>query len=573
MSAVSVVADPPSWLRTFWSELDARDAREKQSIDIVVSQNRLLESCSSLRDKNEELEKLVASLRIQNAEALRNAALSQDTGAQENTKRTFELEKQISDLNLERVEVYRRVVELMDGIKTYEEKIKQAQAEIVSLSTRLKQTTTQLNDCTALIKEKDNVIQILRDELATHQLELSQLEEQMKVKDERLKTMEGENAELVKRWMELKQEEAARMNEANEFVENALKTKTLMIDAARRGSLSPQLSTRDLLGELRGKDRSPVRSFLPNAAVKKWSAHDGEINCIQISRDGSTIATGGNDKRVILYDAYSCSPRTSLAGSLQAVMSVSFNLTGEMILGTSNDNSAKIWNVSTGRLRHTLTGHIGKVYSAKFTDSNKVVSGSHDRTIKIWDLGKGFCMRTIFTLSSCNDLSVLDGDGTVIVSGHLDNNVRLWDSRTGNQIREITGIHHGQVTAVDVSPDGTYIMTTSRDNTIKLMDVRMYDVVAVFNHDRFRVGMNWSKSCFSPDTMYIASGSADGALYFWQLNPLKMGSGISNTNGTPEIIMKDQHRGSICGAVWGPMGGSTVYSADKDRGIVMWGST
>ena len=39
--------------------------------------------------------------------------------------------------------------------------------------------------------------------------------------------------------------------------------------------------------------------------------------------------------------------------------------------------------------------------------------------------------KTIFTLSSCNDLANVDADGSTLVSGHLDNNLRMWDTRTG----------------------------------------------------------------------------------------------------------------------------------------------
>lgn len=61
-------------------------------------------------------------------------------------------------------------------------------------------------------------------------------------------------------------------------------------------------------------------------------------------------------------------------------------------------------------------------------------------------------IRTIFTFSSCNDLCLMDPDGQILVSGHLDNNVRLWDARTGTGIKELTGIHNGQITSVSMSP-------------------------------------------------------------------------------------------------------------------------
>lgn len=117
-------------------------------------------------------------------------------------------------------------------------------------------------------------------------------------------------------------------------------------------------------------------------------------------------------------------------------MSVQFNKKETLVAGGSNDNSIKIWNM-VGNMDHSLMGHIGKVVSAKFTPLDHVISGSsqiwiililasHDRTIKIWDLTKGYCIKTIMTLSSCNDICLSEGDGSFIVSGHLDNGIRMW---------------------------------------------------------------------------------------------------------------------------------------------------
>jgi autophagy-related protein 16 len=93
----------------------------------------------------------------------------------------------------------------------------------------------------------------------------------------------------------------------------------------------------------------------------------------------------------------------------------------------------------------------------------------------------------------------MDADGQTVISGHLDNNIRLWDARTGVGIKELTGVHSGQITSVSMSPgknkltgaidycilkilliDGTCILTNSRDNTLKIIDVRMYDIVKSF---------------------------------------------------------------------------------------------
>ena len=140
-------------------------------------------------------------------------------------------------------------------------------------------------------------------------------------------------------------------------------------------------------------------------------------------------------------------------------MGIDFDTTGSLILGASNDFATRVWSVEDSRLRHTLTGelrrgmsghlimlrlsagHSGKVLSAKFMgDTTRVVSGSHDRTLKVniltssrlllshnfssqvWDLKSKACVVTKFAMSSCNDLVTAS---QVIISGHFDKKVRL----------------------------------------------------------------------------------------------------------------------------------------------------
>ena len=98
-------------------------------------------------------------------------------------------------------------------------------------------------------------------------------------------------------------------------------------------------------------------------------------------------------------------------------------------------------------MKHTLTGHTGKVLAGKFLSSMKIVTGSHDRTLKIWDLAQKACIKTLFAGSSCNDLVTLDSH--CIISGHLDKKIRFWDARIDPTQSEI--LLQGKVTSLDIS--------------------------------------------------------------------------------------------------------------------------
>ena len=80
------------------------------------------------------------------------------------------------------------------------------------------------------------------------------------------------------------------------------------------------------------------------------------------------------------------------------VHSVAFSSNGEHVVSGSSDKTIKVWNVATGRLEQTLNGHTNWVLSVAFNnDGTKVVSGSSDNTIKVWNVATGEMEGTVFT--------------------------------------------------------------------------------------------------------------------------------------------------------------------------------
>lgn len=117
--------------------------------------------------------------------------------------------------------------------------------------------------------------------------------------------------------------------------------------------------------------------------------------------------------------------------------------------------------------------------AAKFLgESSKVVTGSHDRTLKVWDLRNRACIETKFAGSSCNDLVTTDGSGSTIISGHFDKKIRFWDIRTDCSANDI--VLQGKITSLDLSKDCKYLLSCVRDDTIKLLDLRMNQIIRTF---------------------------------------------------------------------------------------------
>lgn len=92
-------------------------------------------------------------------------------------------------------------------------------------------------------------------------------------------------------------------------------------------------------------------SVLPTQPLRKLTAHKSDTNCLSISPDSRLLATGSDDRSVIIWDAATGAQKSVLQGSGAGVMAVGFSYANDMVIAGANDNAAKVWTLSTGRLK------------------------------------------------------------------------------------------------------------------------------------------------------------------------------------------------------------------------------
>src|SRR3990170_8797570 len=101
------------------------------------------------------------------------------------------------------------------------------------------------------------------------------------------------------------------------------------------------------------------------------------------------------------------------------------------IVSGSSDNSIKIWNAETGELIRTLLGHTNSVWSVCFSSDNKqIVSGSCDRSIKIWNAETGELIRTLLGHTATVTSVCFSSNNKQIISGGCDNSIKTWNAET-----------------------------------------------------------------------------------------------------------------------------------------------
>lgn len=133
---------------------------------------------------------------------------------------------------------------------------------------------------------------------------------------------------------------------------------------------------------------------------------------------------------------------------------------GRRIVSGSEDFTLSIWDVSRGtRTIGPLDGHRGTVWSVTFSpDDTRIASGSEDCTIRIWDANTGILV-TDPLLGHEKGISGLtfSPDSSCLVSSSEDHTMRMWDGNNGTWLGKLFEGHEDCVMSVMFSPDGKRI--------------------------------------------------------------------------------------------------------------------
>jgi WD40 repeat protein len=243
----------------------------------------------------------------------------------------------------------------------------------------------------------------------------------------------------------------------------------------------------------------------------------------------------------------------TMKGHEYGVTSVAFSPDGQRLVSGSRDQTVRVWDAQTGAPIARLVGHEDAISSVAFSpDGQRLVSGSYDNTMRVWDAQTGALIARLVGHERRVTSVAFSPDGQRLVSGSDDNTVRVWDAHSGVLLIRLVG-HKNTVSSVAFSPDGQRLVSGSYDNTMRVWDAQTGALIArLVGHESAVTSV-----AFSPDGQRLVSGSDDDTVRVWDAH-----SGAL-------LIRLVGHENAVTSVAFSP-DGQRLVSGSWDQAVRVW---
>jgi WD40 repeat protein len=231
----------------------------------------------------------------------------------------------------------------------------------------------------------------------------------------------------------------------------------------------------------------------------------------QLPEGWERYATAVNDRRSSSLPQAGTLSLATLLGHSNSVAECAWSPDGRRLLSGSGDTSLKVWDAVSGECLLTLFGHSYSVNTCAWSpDGQHLLSGSADTSLKVWDAASGECLLTLSGHSKSVNTCAWSPNGQRLLSGSWDTSLKVWDAASGECLLTLSR-HSKSVNTCAWSPDGQRLLSGSGDNSLKVWDAASGEcLLTLSGHDESVTACAWS-----PDGQRLLSGSGDNSLKVW----------------------------------------------------------
>jgi WD40 repeat protein len=251
----------------------------------------------------------------------------------------------------------------------------------------------------------------------------------------------------------------------------------------------------------------------------------------------------------------------TIAAHADWVRCLSFTPDSTQLISGSFDKTIKLWQLDTGVAIQTLTDDRRKgVFALAVSPDGKLLaSGSWDERIELWNLETGTLLQQLTHHQASVRSLAISPDSKTLISGSFDRTIVLWSLPDGKVIKTLTDPE--PIAAIALSADGKFIVSTGDNGTVKIWSLAAGEPIAQSSDNNNCIG----SLVISPDAQTIAAGTVNGYIVLWQLQNI--------TNGLPQQIALTQtikaHAGQINACVFSP-DGQYLITGSVDGKAKVW---
>ncbi|CAG8613793.1 4509_t:CDS:10 [Acaulospora morrowiae] len=232
--------------------------------------------------------------------------------------------------------------------------------------------------------------------------------------------------------------------------------------------------------------------------------------------------SGGGDDKSFLWRSDTGEQLYELSGHTDTVTSVMFSRDGEFVASGGMDGKVFVWKVDSGELVASLEGPDEIVWIDWHPKGPILLAGANDASIWMWQLPSGNCMSVFSGHSQTATVGKFTPDGKKIVSGSEDSSLILWDPKTASAILKITGddsrFHQVGITSLAINKESTLVLTGSLDSSSRLVNLNNGTILGSFGDHTDSI----EATGFCDVLPLVATGSVDGKLNIWDVSTMRL---------------------------------------------------
>ena len=252
-------------------------------------------------------------------------------------------------------------------------------------------------------------------------------------------------------------------------------------------------------------------------ALAVLEGHTGWIRAIRFTKDGRKLLSGSHDKTVRVWDVRrGCQIGTAFCDHTDWVRSVFWSADEKRIISVGEDRAMCAWSVGGNLERRVQFAQEGVwVHDAKISSDGGQVVWCGGGWIQITDVRRDLSAHVPGTRHRGGVTAMsISPDGTRLITGSWDRTLVIWDTATGRQVgRTISGQKY-LVKDIAITPDGQQFVFVSLDRSVRVMDIKTQKQLAVLEGHSDSV----TSVEISLDGKTVITGSKDETVRIWDLD-------------------------------------------------------